>query len=207
MKKPSGKKVYHSNSEKRRIEIQSMPQSISVRVPEGKEALEGIKKRRGPYNIKRIKNKEPAKPKECKHKHKIARDEKGKRIMNSQGYWTCECGATMFPNTKWFMPIESRDEKKYTECFLCHKKFKAQKSMYCPDCRHLFDIGDNQGVSVLLLKDKVKGLGQRIDELKEKHNEFGHVFEAYVRNLWTEIGLLKDKIEKLEKKLTKRKHD
>ena len=44
------KPIYHSNSEKRRIEIQSMPQSISVRVPE--------------------------------------------------------------------RPVESRDEKKYTECFL-----------------------------------------------------------------------------------------
>lgn len=40
---------------------------------------------------------------ETKHIHKIATDEKG-RIMNDDGYYVCECGATTFPNCGWTEP-------------------------------------------------------------------------------------------------------
>lgn len=39
-----------------------------------------------------------------RHKHKIATDNDGKRIIDDNGYYVCECGATTFPNCGWFEP-------------------------------------------------------------------------------------------------------
>ena len=50
------------------------------------------------------------KKKEKKHKHKIAIDKNGNRMMNDNGYWVCKCGAVTFPNCGWFEPDESFDE-------------------------------------------------------------------------------------------------
>jgi hypothetical protein len=125
------------------------------------------------------------KPKECKH-------EKLQIVMstlNEADYknWksgiTClECGKMLTKEETVKMmeerPVESRDEGKTLEEWITQK-----------------GTGMNAFEEIRELQFKVEKLKAKIEELKDKHNEFGHVFEASTRNMWTEIGLLKDKVE------------
>ena len=45
-----------------------------------------------------------------KHKHKIFIEKDGTKRMNDNGYWECECGATIFPNCDW-TPAENKLQK------------------------------------------------------------------------------------------------
>jgi hypothetical protein len=110
-------------------------------------------------------------------------------------------------------PVESRDEGKTLEEWIAQKgtgmnafeeirelQFKVEKLEQRIDEQDKILTGhwtniDRIGEEATELQQRLGDTETMVIELKEKHNEAGHVFEASTRNMWTEIGLLKDKVD------------
>jgi len=119
--------------------------------------IAGKPKKINPKNLMIKRTKSPSVEKE--HIHKIMEDSKG-RVMNDDGYYVCECGATTFPNCPWFVPTPTHPKTKSWE-----KEF--EKKFLVRDGVGLYGVIKADEVFDFISQVRTQAIEETVEEIRK----------------------------------------